>query len=358
MSGAENVSHVMHNVLTLRGAKVRDALRWSNYLDDAISRVADAKVEVLFASHHWPTWGKDEIVGYLEKQRDIYKFIHDQALRFANQGLTSREIAERVELPDSLANTFAVRGYYGTLSHNLKAVYQHYFGWFDGNPANLNPLPPEQSAVHYVEAMGGGVSVLEKARAAYARGEYRWTAMLLNHLVFAEPGNDAARGVLADTYDQLGYQAESGPWRDFYLTGANELRGNSRELERESLTPIDIVSSMPTGLFFDALAVRLDSEKAEGDDSVLNFVFSDIDETHVIELENAVLHHTLGDPHPDADATVTMTRGTWNLLIAKQTTLQKEIVGGGIEVEGSVIDLVQFFAMLDEPNPRFGIVIP
>ncbi|MBW2293780.1 MAG: MBL fold metallo-hydrolase, partial [Deltaproteobacteria bacterium] len=239
-----------------------------------------------------------------------------------------------------------------------KAVYQHYFGWFDGNPANLNPLPPEQSAVHYVEAMGGGVSVLEKARAAYARGEYRWTAMLLNHLVFAEPGNDDARGVLADTYDQLGYQAESGPWRDFYLTGANELRGNSRELERESLTPIDIVSSMPTGLFFDALAVRLDSEKAEGDDSVLNFVFSDIDETHVIELENAVLHHTLGDPHPDADATVTMTRDTWNLLIAKQTTLQKEIVGGGIEVEGSVIDLVQFFAMLDEPNPRFGIVIP
>ena len=182
--------------------------------------------------------------------------------------------------------------------------------------------------------------------------------MLLNHLVFAEPGNDGARGVLADTYDQLGYQSESGPWRDFYLTGANELRGSTRGLDQQTLTPIDIVSSMPTELFFDALAVRLNSEKAAGNDSVLNFVFSDIGETHVIELGNAVLHHTLGQPHPDADTTVTLTRDTWNRLIARQTTLQKEILGGGIEVEGSVIGLVQFFAMLDEPNPSFGIVLP
>jgi alkyl sulfatase BDS1-like metallo-beta-lactamase superfamily hydrolase len=212
--------------------------------------------------------------------------------------------------------------------------------------------------VRYVDAMGGGVAVLEKARASYERGEYRWTATLLNHLVFAEPRNDEARGVLADTYDQLGYQSESGPWRDFYLTGANELRGSTRGLEQQPLTPIDIVSSMPTSLFFDALAVRLNSEKAAGDDSVLNFVFSDIGETHVIELENAVLHHALGSPDPDANTTVTMTRDTWNKLIANQTTLQKEIVGGGIEVEGSVIDLVQFFAMLDEQNPAFGIVLP
>ncbi len=355
MCGAENVSHVLHNVLTLRGAKVRDALRWSGYLDAAIARAKNT--QVLFASHHWPTWGNAEIVDYLKKQRDIYKFIHDQGLRLANRGLTPREIAEEIELPESLAKTFAVRGYYGTLSHNVKAVYQHYFGWFDGNPANLEPLPPEDAAVRYVAAMGGSASVLEKAKAAYDAGEYRWAAELLNHLVFAQPGNDAARGTLANTYDQLGYQAESGPWRDFYLTGAEELRGGIRELNA-NLAPIDVISSMPTSLFFDALAVRLDSREAEGKDTVLNFVFSDIEQTHVVELENAVLHHHEGAAREDADATVTLTRTAWNDLLAQKTSLQQQILDGGISVDGSVLRLVQFFAMLDQPDPTFDIVVP
>jgi alkyl sulfatase BDS1-like metallo-beta-lactamase superfamily hydrolase len=356
MSGAENVSHVLHNVLTLRGAKVRDALRWSGYLEDAIARAAS--MEVLVASHHWPTWGNDEIVSYLKKQRDVYKFIHDQSLRLANQGLTGREIAEEIKLPESLSRTFAVRGYYGTLSHNSKAVYQHYFGWFDGNPANLNPLPPEQAAVRYVDAMGGSAAVVAKGREAYDRGEYRWTATLLNHVVFAEPQNNDARSLLADTYDQLGYQSESGPWRDFYLTGANELRGIERTLNTETLTPIDIVASMPTALFFDAIAVRMNGVKAEGKDTVLNFVFSDIDETHVIELENAVLHHAQKPARSDADATVTMSRDTWNLLIANKTSLTDAIFDGTISVDGNPLGLVQFFALLDVNDPTFGIVLP
>ncbi len=353
--GAENVSHVFHNVLTLRGAKVRDALRWSGYIDEFIERASDA--DVLFASHHWPTWGNAEIVDHLEKQRDIYKYIHDQGLRFANRGLTPREIAEEIELPESLAKTFAVRGYYGTVSHNVKAVYQHYFGWFDGNPANLEPLPPVDAAHRYVEAMGGGQAVLDRAQQVAEKGEYRWAAELLNHLVFAEPDHREAKSALADVYDQLGYQAESGPWRDFYLTGANELRHGMAPLNA-NLTPIEVVAAMPTALFFDALAVRLDGAEAEGDDTVLNFVFSDIDETHVVDIENAVLHHREGVARSDAHATVTLTRDTWDRLLAQQTSLQSAIVDGEISVDGSVLRLVGFFAMLDTPDPHFPVVLP
>ncbi|MEO1913240.1 MAG: alkyl sulfatase dimerization domain-containing protein [Myxococcales bacterium] len=356
MCGAENVSHVLHNVLTLRGAKVRDALRWSAYLEDAIARASD--VDVLFASHHWPTWGHDEIIAYLKKQRDIYKYIHDQTLRFANRGYTPREIAELITLPDSLSKTFAVRGYYGTVSHNSKAVYQHYFGWFEGNPAGLNPLPPEEEAVRYVDAMGGAAAVLEKGLAAYGDGDYRWAATMLNHLVFADPTHTGARQALADVYDQLGYQAESGPWRDFYLTGAGELRGNALPASRDAITPIDIVQSMPTHLFFDALAVRLNGEEAADKDTVLNFVFTDIDETHVLEIENGVLHHARSDARSDADVTVTLTRGDWNKLIANTVTLQELIFDGRIDVDGSTLSLIGFFAMLDEQDPAFSIVVP
>jgi alkyl sulfatase BDS1-like metallo-beta-lactamase superfamily hydrolase len=356
LCGAENVSHVLHNLYTLRGAKVRDALRWSNYLDQAIERAGD--IDVLFASHHWPTWGNGEIIEYLKKQRDVYKFIHDQTLRLANQGMTMVEIAEQIRLPESLAQTFATRGYYGTVNHNAKAVYQFYFGWYDGNPANLNPLPPEAEATRYVDAMGGASALLEKARASFDAGEYRWTATLLNHLVFAQPDNDAARSLLAETYDQLGYQAESGPWRDFYLSGAKELREGAIEMAIARTGPIDVVSSMPTGLFFDALAVRLNAEKAEGADSVINFVFEDIGETHVVNLENAVLHHRSGAPRADADATVRLTRELWNRVVSKQTSFQKELLKGNVDVDGSPLALVRFFAMLDDPSPTFNIVTP
>jgi alkyl sulfatase BDS1-like metallo-beta-lactamase superfamily hydrolase len=356
LCGAENVSHVLHNLYTLRGAKVRDALRWSGYIDEAIALFGEA--EVLFASHHWPTWGNQRIVDYLKKQRDAYKYLHDQTLRLANHGLTPIEIAEQLELPPSLARNFATRGYYGTVSHNSKAVYQHYFGWFDGNPANLHPLPPAEASVRYVEFMGGADAVVEKARASYARADYRWVAMVLNHVVFAEPSHRAARDLLADTYDQLGYQSESGPWRDFYLTGANELRHGVGTLPFETTSQPEVVRAMPSGLFFDALAVRLNGPKAAESDVVLNFVFTDIGETHVVEIENGVLHHRQREARTDADATLKISRAAWNEIASGATTLPQQLLAGEVDVDGSRLALIGFFGLLDEFEPAFEIVAP
>jgi alkyl sulfatase BDS1-like metallo-beta-lactamase superfamily hydrolase len=357
LCGAENVSHVLHNVYTLRGAKVRDALQWSNYLAESIE-LFGADTDVLFASHHWPTWGNEPVIEHLKKQRDVYKYIHDQTLRLANHGYTPLEIAEQLELPEELARTFANRDYYGTVSHNSKAVYQMYFGWFDGNPAHLNPLPPVEAGVRYVAAMGGAAAVLETAQAAYDEGEYRWVGTLLNHLVFAEPTNQAARSLLADAYDQLGYRAESGPWRDFYLTGAKELREGVGEFPLGRAGTAEIVSSMPTGLFFDALAVRLNGPEAASADTRINFVFSDIGETHIVEVRRGVLHHRQGQPLEDADATVTLARSAWDQIVTGTASLPGLIASGEIDIDGSRLKLIGFFSMLDEFEPAFDIVTP
>ena len=254
--------------------------------------------------------------------------------------------------------TFSNRDYYGTVNHNAKAVYQRYFGWYDGNPANLHALPPENAAPRYVEFMGGADALLEKARASYEQGEYRWVAMVLNHLVFSQPENEAARELLAATYDQLGYRAESAPWRDFYLTGANELRGGVGEVPFASAAPRDIVSMLPTGLFFDALAVRLNGPKADGEDTALNFVFTDIGEVHVIEIENAVLHHRQTTARDDADATITLTRAAWNQILVDRSALPGKLLSGEIDVDGSRLEVIGFFAMLDDFEPTFPIVTP
>jgi alkyl sulfatase BDS1-like metallo-beta-lactamase superfamily hydrolase len=356
LCGAENVSHVFHNVLTLRGAKVRDALRWSHYIDESIGLFGDA--EVLFASHHWPTWGNARIIDYLKKQRDVYKYVHDQTLRLANHGYTPDEISEELELPESLRRTFAVRDYYGTLSHNARAVYQHYFGWFDGNPANLHPLPPEAEATRYVEFMGGADAVVEKARASYAEGDYRWVATVLNHVVFAEPGHRGARELLAEAYDQMGYQSESGPWRDFYLTGAKELRHGKSKLPFEATSQSEVVRAMPSGLFFDALAVRMNGPDAADSDAVINFVFTDVGETHVVEIENAVLHHAERPAREDADATLKISRAAWNEIVTKQSTLQAKLLAGEVDIDGSRLALLGFFSLLDDFDPAFAIVEP
>jgi alkyl sulfatase BDS1-like metallo-beta-lactamase superfamily hydrolase len=357
LCGAENVSHVLHNVYTLRGAKVRDALRWSNYLTETID-LFGADTDVLFASHHWPSFGNEAVIDHLERQRDVYKYIHDQTLRLANHGYTPIEIAEQLELPEELSRTFANRDYYGTLSHNSKAVYQMYFGWFDGNPANLNPLPPEEAGARYVAAMGGAAAVLATAQAAYDEGDYRWVGTLLDHLVFADPTNRAARSLLADAYDQLGYQAESGPWRDFYLTGAKELREGVGEFPLGRAGTAEIVSSMPTGLFFDALAVRLNGSKAASANTRINFIFSDIGETHVVEVRRGVLHHREAEPREDADATVKLTRTAWDQIVTGAASLPGLIAGGEIDIDGSRLKLIGFFAMLDDFEPAFDIVTP
>jgi alkyl sulfatase BDS1-like metallo-beta-lactamase superfamily hydrolase len=355
--GAEVVSHTMHNLYTLRGAKVRDALRWSGYIDEALVLFGE-EAEVMFASHHWPTWGNARIVDYLEKQRDTYKYIHDQTMRLASSGATPREIAEQLELPESLATTFANRGYYGTVKHNAKAVYQWYFGWYDGNPAHLDPLPPEENGAKYVEAMGGAASVFEKARAAYDAGEYRWAASLLDHLIFADAADGEAEELLARTYEQLGYAAESGPWRDVYLSGAYELRNGKPEGGTGLASAIQLLRHTPMERFFDAFATRLNGPDAEGVDLALNFVFTDIGESYRLWIENSVLHHRRAEPDPDADVTLRITTELMLRVIAGDASTREMIFSDELDIDGSLTDLRRFFSLLDTPDENFAIVRP
>jgi len=355
--GAEIVSRNLHNLYTLRGAKVRDALKWAGYIDEAIRMFGD-ELAVVFNSHHWPVWGRAESVDFLTKQRDIYKYIHDQTLRLAGNGLTPREIAEAIVLPESLRTTFAVRGYYGTVKHNAKAVYQHYFGWFDGNPANLDPLPPEDAGRRYVEAMGGADAVLAKAQQAYDGGDYRWGATLLDHLVFADANDTRAKELLARTYDQLGYQAESAPWRDFYLTGALELRAGVQQGGPDPSMMTELLDKIPVEQFFAALATRLDGERAAGEKITINVEFTDIGETYVLELENAVLHHREGAPEPTAAATLRVTRDLWVRLLSRQAGLRDVVFSGEVSIDGSRLKALSFLSLFEMPNEKFPIVTP
>jgi alkyl sulfatase BDS1-like metallo-beta-lactamase superfamily hydrolase len=354
--GAEIVSHTLHNLVTLRGAKVRDAIKWSGYIDEATRLFGDMEVE--FASHHWPMWGNARIVDYLKAQRDTYRYIHDQTLRLANEGHTPQEIAEEIELPASLRDRFANRGYYGTVRHDAKAVYQMYFGWYDGNPANLDPLPPVEAGKRYVAAMGGAAQVLKTGKAAIDAGDYRWAAMLLNHLVFAEPDNTEAKALLASAYDQLGYRAESGPWRDVYLTGAYELRNGGQGMVVDPKFGADLLSHALPARFLDSMAVRLDGPAAEGKRMTVNFVFEDAHETHVVELENSVLHHRQADPVPGANATVHLTRDLLVRLGTGQAGLKDLVMSDDFRVEGSRLDLISFLSLVKAPDGQFPIVTP
>ena len=354
--GAEVVSRNMHNLYTLRGAKVRDAYLWSQYIDEAIGMFPET--EVYFASHHWPMWGNADIIDFLKKQRDGYRYIHDQTLRMASQGYTPREIAEEIELPESLRSSFPNRGYYGTLKHNAKAVYQRYFGWYDGNPANLDPLPPVESALRYVDTMGGADAVLARARQDFDRGDYRWVAELLNHLVFAEPDNSEAKQLLARTYDQLGYQAESGPWRDVYLTAALELRQGTPAEGMGIANAGDLLLKTPPEEFMHLITVLLNGPKAEGKQYVINFEFTDRGESHTLALENAVLHHRSGELSPDADATVRITHELFVAMLTGRAGIKDTLFSDDVSVDGSRIDLVRFFALLDTPDEVFNIVTP
>ena len=354
--GAEVLSHVMHNVLTLRGAKVRDALLWSDYIGQSIDRLD--QVEVFFNSHHWPTWGHDRIITQMEQQQDMYKFTHDQTVRLANLGYTPSEIAERLKLPKSLAGNFHLRGYYGTLSHNSKAVYQHYFGWYQGNPAQLNPLPPEQSSVRYVEFMGGAEAILHKASESMQRGEYRWVAEVLNHLVFAQPNNDAALQMQAYAYRQLGYQAESGPWRDIYLSGALELQSESREQFYDPGLARAFVQQVPLMQFMKALSVRLDAEKAEAELLVINVLFTDQQQNFVLTVRNSVLHYQQLPAANNADASIALTKNLFVDLLLGQVGIQQLLTTDELQVDGSVLKLLKFFSLLGESNDNFTIVTP
>ena len=354
--GAEILSHVMHNVLTLRGAKVRDALLWSDYIGQSIDRLDD--VELFFNSHHWPTWGHERIITQMQQQQDMYKFIHDQTVRLANIGYTPREIAERLKLPNTLAGNFHIRGYYGTLSHNSKAVYQHYFGWYDGNPAHLNPLPPEQSSLRYVEFMGGSEALLEKAAAYQAKGEYRWVGEVLNHLVFAEPDNIAAREMLAEAYRQMAYQAESGPWRDIYLSAALELIRGSVEVNNVAMSSKAFLEQVPLQEFMKALSVKLDAEKAEGVQLKINLLFSDSDTNFVLTLRNSVMYYQQLPADSDADVTLTLTQKLFVQILLGEAGIKSLIGSDELSVDGSVLKLLKFFSLLGAAQDDFNIVLP
>jgi len=355
-SGAEVTSRNLHNLYTLRGAKVRDGLKWSNYIDEAIDLFGDA--EVYLASHHWPLWGKQRISEFMKVQRDTYKYIHDQTVRMFNEGLTPAEIAEQIMLPASLQKTFSNRGYYGTLRHNSRAVYQAYLGWFDGNPANLNPLPPAQAGNKYVEVIGGAGVVLDRAQEAYGRAEYRWAAELLNHLVMAQPGHVKARELLAQTYDQLGYQAESGPWRDVYLSAAYELRHGPVKKGIDISIMEDILRQTPVQRFFDSMAVKLNGPDAEDIVLSVNIVFTDTGESYLLNIKNSVLHHRPSIVETAADATMKISHDLFIRMLIGQVGLKETIFSDELEVEGSTIDMLRFFSLFDNPDGTFNIVTP
>jgi alkyl sulfatase BDS1-like metallo-beta-lactamase superfamily hydrolase len=356
LCAAEVLTHNLHNLYTLRGAKVRDALRWSNYIDDFLQRFGDT--EVVFASHHWPIWGNARILDFMRKQRDAFRYIHDQTIHMVNAGMKPDAIADTLKLPKSLASEFYIRDYYGTVRHNARAVYQNYVGWFDGNPANLDPLPRADAAKRYIELMGGIDKVVAAAQAAFDRGEYRWTAELLNHAVFAQPDSKAAKALLARTYDQLGYVAESGPWRNVYLTGAYELRNGPPEKGLDRIILLDMLQWTPIERFLDAMAASLDGPGAEGKNFKINLVITDSKESYVLWLENAVLHHRKGPQAVDADATLMLTKHLFLNMMAGSVKLKDLLLGDELKTSGSKVDLVRFFSLFDKAKGIFPIVTP
>lgn len=354
---AENTVSTMHNILTPRGAQVRDALAWAKYINETINRYGD-KIDVKFQSHHWPKWENGNVNDYLKKQRDLYKFIHDRSVNLLNQGYTGEEISEMIRLPKSLESFWPGRGYYGTLRHNSRAVYQRYMGWYDGNPSDLNNLPPVDAAKKYVEYMGGEQNIIEKAKADFDKGEYRWTATALKHVVFANPENADAKELLAKSYEQLGYQAESGPWRSIYLQGAYELRNGAPKLTTKggSASP-DVIRAMTPEMLFDYLAVRLNAEKAEGKTLSLNIDFTDLKSTYNLAIENSVLvYNEKADPH--AVATATLTKSALDKVNLGESSLDDEVSSGSIKIEGNGDAFREFISMIDSFDSGFNIVTP
>jgi alkyl sulfatase BDS1-like metallo-beta-lactamase superfamily hydrolase len=336
---------------------VRDANAWAKYLDEARDRFG-RHADVVFAQHHWPVWGTARLMDYMARQRDLYKYLHDQTVRLMNHGYKPAEIAERLAVPKSQASTWHVRGYYGTLSHNAKSVYQRYIGWYDGNPANLNPLPPVERARKYVEYMGGAEAVVARAREDFARGEYRFVAEAMSHVVFADPAHVEARQLGADALEQLGYAAESSTWRNAYLLGAAELRQvQPISAARAPVSP-DVVRAMTAELFFDYLAVRLNGEKAEGRRLVVNWVISDTGERHALNLENAALTYLLGRHAENADATVTLPRAALNDVALRETTIADAIANGRVVVDGDVAKVAELFTLFDDFTLMFEVVEP
>jgi len=354
---AENCTHNFHNLLPFRGADVRDALAWSKYLGEAL-QLWGGKAEAMCGQHHWPVWGTARVDAMIAEQRDLYKFAHDQTLRLINHGLTATEIAETIRLPKSLDGAWHGRGYYGHIRHNVKAIYQKYLGWYDANPANLDALPPVEAGKKYVEYMGGAEAILARARKDFERGEFRFIAQALSHLVFAEPDTAAARALLADSFEQLGYLSESSTWRNAYLFGAQELREGIPNAPARPPMPRETVAALRTGQLWDMLGVRLNGPKAEGKTILLNWDFSDTKERFVLRLENCALTYTEGAQAAQADASFTLPRTLLDEVIARKATFPEAMAAGRIAFTGNPVKLAELMALMDEFPRMFEIVEP
>lgn len=354
---AEDAVHTLHNTYSLRGAKIRNPLAWSKYLNETIYEYGDT-VEVLFAPHHWSLTGNARVLEHLRSQRNLYRFINDQPLRLLNHGFRMTEIAEMIEMPEALTKNWSARGYYGSNNHNIKSTYVRYLGWFNGNPATLHKYPERDAAKRYVEFMGGADALLEKAKTSYDQGDYRWVAEVVNHLVFAEPDNQAAKDLQANALEQMGYQAESGPWRNFYLSGAQELREGVKDLPAPDTASPDTIRAMDLDLLFDYAAMRVNYEKAGQTEFKLNWIFPDTKQEYVLELQDAALSHMAGHQAPDAATTITLNRTDLDDILLGQLTFEKGIQDGKIEVEGDPDTLTAFLDMLDTFEFWFPIVTP
>jgi alkyl sulfatase BDS1-like metallo-beta-lactamase superfamily hydrolase len=354
---AEIATQNFHNLLPMRGALVRDSLSWSKYIGGALRRYGDSS-DVLIAQHNWPVWTGERVRDFLRKQRDAYKFVHDQTVRLMNYGYVGAEIAEMVKLPASLNQEWSAHSFYGNLKHNVRAIYQRYLGHYDGNPANLDALPPAEFARKSVEYMGGAESALNKAREDYARAEYRWVAQVASQLVFADPANREARELAADAFEQLAYQSESATARNAYLQGASELRNGVPNLGRGSGTSPDIVRSLPLDMYFDFMGVRLNGEKAAGKTIVLNWRLTDTRQEYVLNLDNSALTYVEDSQADEADATVTLTRATLDEISMRTTTFESALQSGQISVTGKREKLVELLEMLDTFPLQFAVVEP
>jgi alkyl sulfatase BDS1-like metallo-beta-lactamase superfamily hydrolase len=354
---AENATHNFHNLLPFRGSEVRNALAWSGYLNEAL-QLWGSDAEILVGQHHWPVWGNARVQTHLKQQRDLYKFTHDQTLRMINHGMTASEIAETIRIPKSLEGAWHTRGYYGHVRHNVKAIYQRTLGWYDANPAHLDPLPAVALGQKLIAYMGGAERVLAKAKDDFAAGEFRIVAEVLNHVVFAEPDNEAARLLLADTYEQLGYASESATWRNSYLFGAQELRHGMPKMPGRSPISNDTVRALHTGQLFEYLGVRLNGPKAEGKTIVLNFEFTDSGERFVLNLENCALTHAKDAHAADADASLTLDRATFNELVLQTTTLPEAINAGKARAAGAASRFDELMGLMDDFERAFEIVEP
>ncbi|MGD9966775.1 MAG: alkyl/aryl-sulfatase [Hyphomonadaceae bacterium] len=351
---SENANASMHNILTPRGALVRDAKAWADYLTEALRLYGD-RTEIMVTSHAWPRFGGDRVRDFIASHRDAYKYLHDQTVRLMNAGYTDREIAEQVRLPEALASRWFNRGYYGTMMHNSRAVYQRYMGWYDANPANLNPLPPVEEGMRFVRAMGGADRMLAEGQRAFDEGDYRWAARVLNHLVFAAPDNLAARRLLARAHRQMAYQAESAIWRNIYLSGARELEGGA-PARTQLPQSVDLIAATPTSYILDLLAVRLNPERLGDRRYAFNLVFPERNERFAVTIANGVLVHER-DQTAEGAPTITSQRAVFLQAMATQS-MQRAVMSGQIRIQGNRRSLAGLGELFDNPDPNFPIVTP